>query len=95
MDTEINVLSEEMNERITLLANELDHLNSVDDVLNGNWMQIKNDHVLTSRLYYTKGQFQLALNGLRTVAKNFADRKGMSVENLVDRYHLKDLKTML
>lgn len=51
--------------------------------------------VLRAQFHYVAGDFGAALAELRQVAAEFADRRGMSVENLIARHGLKELTRLL
>ncbi|WP_375767703.1 DUF4304 domain-containing protein [Archangium gephyra] len=50
--------------------------------------------VLRAKLEYVDGHFDAALADLRLVAAEFADRQGMSVENLIERHRLPALRSL-
>lgn len=92
--TDLDVLSEELADRMMLLVSELDRMSSIEAVLQGNWLQVGSERILKGRLFRAKGDFQSAISELRAAADFFADR-GMSLDKLVESYNLDSLKPML
>ena len=53
------------------------------------------ERILRARLEYVTGDFPAALAELKLAAAYFADRRGMSVETLIERYELKKLRRLV
>jgi hypothetical protein len=77
-----------------VLAPVLERLDSIDSpasMLRQFPLDEGAQRVLRAQFHYVAGDFDAALAELRQVAAEFADRRGMSVEDLITRHGLKEL----
>ena len=88
-------LANEIRVWMTLLMSELDRMRSTAGVLQGNWLKVGSERILKGRLFYVTGDVQSAMIELRAAADFFADRQGMSIQELVQRYSLVELAPLL
>jgi hypothetical protein len=97
IDANINLLH--LNDTLTVgfqrVLSELDPIASIPSFLSRNLLRGGSEYGILARLQYVSGNMDEAWQALQTEAACFVDRRGMSLQNLVDRYHLEQLRGRL
>lgn len=90
-DTDAHSLGERLGAAIAPVIDRLEAIDSPASMLREFALDQGAERILRAELEYVSGNFKAALAELRLVAAEFADRRGMSVESLIERHHLHEL----
>lgn len=91
--TDQQVITNLLAEDFKTVLQELDSITSIPTFLSRSLLHPGTDYGLLARLHYVSGNLSGAWQALGLEAEFFADRQGMSIEHLIGRYHLSQLKT--
>jgi hypothetical protein len=93
--TDVDKLAAEMANAVKLLLTELDTITSTEAMIQRGWLRIGAHRILKARLHYVNGDLESALADLKYAAEFFADRQGMSLNELIVRHKLNELERLL
>jgi hypothetical protein len=89
--TDLDALAGRLSASISSLLAELEGITSIEALLDKGWLEIGADLITRSRLHYVSGNHEAALADLREAAGFFADRRGMSLGELIRRNRMTEL----
>jgi len=93
--TDAHVLGTQLGSALAPVLARLDAVDSPASMLREFALDRGTERVLRAQLLYTAGDFSAALAELKLVAAEFADRRGMSVGELIKRHGLKELSRLV
>ncbi|MCY1081556.1 DUF4304 domain-containing protein [Archangium lansingense] len=93
--TDAQALGERLGATLAPVIDRLEPIESPASMLREFSLDEGTQRILRAELEYVGGNFNAALAELKLVAAEFADRRGMSVESLIERYCLHELKPLL
>ena len=95
LDTNVEQTAAALRASFIGVATLLDPIESPATFLERNWLQVGSEIELRARLNYVLGNYSLAIHDLALVEKFFSDRQDMSVNDLIRRYKLENLKSIV
>ncbi|MFY0571049.1 DUF4304 domain-containing protein [Archangium lansingense] len=93
--TDARALGEQLGATLAPVIDRLEAIESPACMLREFSLDEGTQRILRAELEYVGGNFNAALAELKLVAAEFADRQGMSIESLIERHRLHELKPLL
>lgn len=86
--TDFEEMTAQLARNFSSVLEALDGVNSISEFLARNWLKTGSDYGLLAQLRYVLGDIVAARQAIQRESEYFADRRGMSVPELIARYHL-------
>jgi hypothetical protein len=90
--TDLDALAGRLSGSISSLLMDLDEITSIEALLGEGWLEVGADLITRAQMRYVSGDHEAALADLREACVFFSDRRGMSLDELIRRHGMTELR---